>query len=378
MKQAENTPKISVIMPVYNTEKYLRQCLNSILNQTMSDIEIICVDDGSSDSSQDILTAYANIDRRVKVTRQENRGAGTARNTGLAMANGDYIHFFDSDDWMEANLYEVLYKHIREQKADVCVCFFETFDTRTGKVTRNPRPLIGDRYVCTTSFRQNPSYLVHSTMVSWNKLYSRKLLVENDILFQDMPFAEDRAFYFHVLVCAEKIAIVDEYLIHYRINNDNSLVGSASAPYKLECNFRSYEKIRELTKNVPRKVQGMIIDVSIQNFLRFYRNAATGSEEIMRRQLINYILWMDLRLLGNMMEYPWCGEFCALLNTAPGLHRILETDRQTDLLSLKKTLLRYKILSTITFGKTRERYKQKKSAFSDQIKAIEAFRGKNC
>lgn len=373
----KKVPKVSVIIPVYNAEKYLQQCLNSILNQTMSDIEIICVDDGSSDSSYDILTEYANIDSRVKVVRQKNSGAGATRNTGLAVACGDYIHFLDSDDWAEANLYEVLYKNIREQNADVCVCFFETFDNVTGNVEKKPRPLIRDCYVCTTNFRQNPSYLVHSSMVSWNKLYSRKLLTENDIWFQDFPFAEDRAFYFHVLICAEKIAIVDEYLIHYRINNDSSLVASTSTSYKQEYNFSSYEKIRDLTKHAPLKVQGMIIDVNIQNFLRFYRNAATGSEEIMRSQLINYILWMNLRLLGDMTEYPWYGEFCALLNTPPGLHHILETDRRTDLSSLKKTFLRYKILSSITFGKTRKRYRQKESIISDKIKTIEAFRGKN-
>lgn len=119
----KNMPEVSVIIPVYNTEKYLRQCLDSVINQTLGDIEFVCVNDGSSDSSRDILMEYASIDDRVTIINQNNRGAGVARNTGLTEASGNDVHFLDSDDWVATNLYEVLYKNIREQQADVCVFF---------------------------------------------------------------------------------------------------------------------------------------------------------------------------------------------------------------------------------------------------------------
>lgn len=232
--------------------------------------------------------------------------------------------------------------------------FFKTFDDLTGNVEKQPYPLIRDCYICTTNFVPNPRYFIYSRTGSVNKLYSRKFLTENHIWFQDIPCAEDRTFYFQVLMCAEKIAIINEYLMHYRINNNSFLVGCPSTPCKQECNFRSYEKIRDMIQHVPPEVQSMIIDMSVQNFFGFYHNAEIGSEEIMKRQLINYILWMDLSILEDIKEYPWHGEFCTLLHTAAGFSRIATLNRQTDLFPLKISFWRCSILSQITFGKTRE------------------------
>ena len=101
--------KISIIVPVFNVEKYLSECLNSLINQTLKDIEIICVDDGSTDSSPSILEEFRNKDERIKVIRQENSGVSVARNNGLAIAQGEYVGFVDSDDWVDADFFEKLY-----------------------------------------------------------------------------------------------------------------------------------------------------------------------------------------------------------------------------------------------------------------------------
>jgi len=110
--------KISVIIPVYNTEKYLKECLESIINQTLTDIEIICINDGSTDNSLDILNSYANSDKRIKVFSQKNQGQGTARNYGMKIATGDYIHFMDSDDILELNTFEDSYRICEEKNLD--------------------------------------------------------------------------------------------------------------------------------------------------------------------------------------------------------------------------------------------------------------------
>ena len=101
--------KISIIVPVYNTEPYLEQCLDSIINQTLEDIEIICVNDGSTDNSLSVLEEYASKDNRIKIINQENEGPGFARNNGLKSVNGEYVLFVDSDDWIELNTCEALY-----------------------------------------------------------------------------------------------------------------------------------------------------------------------------------------------------------------------------------------------------------------------------
>ena len=115
-------PKISVIVPVYNVEKYLRKCIESILNQTFREFELILVDDGSTDSSGKICDEYALKDSRIKVIHKENGGASSARNAGLDVAKGEYIGFVDSDDWIEMDMYGELYRLIKENNTDISVC----------------------------------------------------------------------------------------------------------------------------------------------------------------------------------------------------------------------------------------------------------------
>ena len=117
-KHIEN-PKISVIIPVYNVEKYLRECLNSVINQTMEDIEIICVNDGSTDGSLDILKEYANNDNRLKIVDKKNTGLGPSRNVGLDYISGEYVMFLDSDDMLRNNACEIAYEKIKESNSDI-------------------------------------------------------------------------------------------------------------------------------------------------------------------------------------------------------------------------------------------------------------------
>ena len=114
-------PEISVIVPVYNTEKYLDRCIRSIIDQTFSDFELILVDDGSKDNSGFICDEWEKKDSRIKVIHQKNAGAGAARNAGLAIAKGNYINFVDSDDWITPEMYEILYKLLRETSATIAM-----------------------------------------------------------------------------------------------------------------------------------------------------------------------------------------------------------------------------------------------------------------
>ena len=132
-KHIEN-PKISIIIPVYNVEKYLRECLNSVVNQTMRDIEIICVNDGSTDGSLDILKEYAKKDDRIIVINQTNGFVESARNNGLKIAKGEYIQFVDSDDYLELNACETAYKYALLYNADVVVFGYKNFPEQVGNI----------------------------------------------------------------------------------------------------------------------------------------------------------------------------------------------------------------------------------------------------
>ena len=114
-------PKVSVIIPIYNSGNYLIECLDSVINQTLSEIEVICIDDGSTDSSFDILKDYANNDSRFKIFHQENLGAGTTRNNAIEKVSGEFIIFLDSDDWIEEDMCEKLYNHAKKLDVDLVV-----------------------------------------------------------------------------------------------------------------------------------------------------------------------------------------------------------------------------------------------------------------
>ena len=124
--------KVSIIVPVYNAQKYLSQCLDSLLNQTLKETEIICVDDGSADDSVDIINQYSSKDRRVKLIRQKNSYAGVARNNGLKQAAGEYVVFVDADDFFERDMLRSMYAQAKKDNAEICLCSGRIFNEATG------------------------------------------------------------------------------------------------------------------------------------------------------------------------------------------------------------------------------------------------------
>ena len=230
--------KVSVIIPVYNAEKYLRQCLDSVLSQSLKEIEIICVDDGSADKSRDILREYATADERLKIMTQENRGPGAARNSGMEAAAGRYIMFLDADDWFEPDMLSDLYETAERNSADITVCKAERFDNRTGK-TLDSAWMLKEEYLPGEAFspEEIAEHLFQFTYGQvWDKLFYRKFLVEKELRFPEMWAAEDTAFAYKGLLQAERICVLPEVKVHYRVNVNgsvsNSFVKHPDAPFK--------------------------------------------------------------------------------------------------------------------------------------------------
>ena len=245
----DQCPKVSVIMPVYNAERYLRQSLDCLVNQTLEEIEFICVDDGSSDDSHNILTEYAEKDGRFRILHQENRGAGGARNLGLDKARGEYLLFLDSDDFFKPELAEHAWARAKEMNADICTYAAENYNDKTGVITQNPRTLMKDLYKDDVFNRHNdPDALFCFTLSNpWTKLFRRDFILEHGLKFQELPNANDVAFVFSALAIADRITMLDEVLVSYRTNNSESSQGSLKrAPLAF------YESLAELKRRLIR------------------------------------------------------------------------------------------------------------------------------
>lgn len=223
--------KVSVVMPVYNAQDYLFDSLGNVLKQTLKEIEVICVDDGSTDRSAQIIEDYASRDFRLSLIRQKNQYAGAARNAGLAKCRGKYVVFWDADDRFALDALEKLYQKAEEDQADISVCDIRKWDDTT------------DRYVLPSNYLRKefmpdkvpfsaediPQYIFNfTTNIPWNKMYRRSFIQEHQLQFEHRKRANDVVFVMQALYLAKSITVVDERLIDYRYNNKNSLTATLS------------------------------------------------------------------------------------------------------------------------------------------------------
>lgn len=219
-------PLISIVTPVYNTEKYLSECLDSIFAQTMPDIELICVDDGSTDNSLNILKDYQKKHKNLKVISQKNGGPGVARNTGIDNATGKYICFWDSDDIFEPDTLEKLYNQAEKTKADITICRMQMFNTQTGQIIPIPLSIRSDLLNGKSifSYRDVPQHIFQIS-VGWaeDKLFLNKFVKQHNLRFPPFKSSEDTAFTLSAIIKAERITYIDDILISYRVKNAQSV-----------------------------------------------------------------------------------------------------------------------------------------------------------
>lgn len=223
--------EISVILPVYNSEKYLRECLDSIINQTFDDIEVLCINDGSSDGSLKILEEYAQRDDRITVVDQENQGVAKTRNRALGMVSGNYVYFMDSDDTLDTGAFKKLHANLKSNGSDFCimkVMFTDGDETYKFPAFDLEKEFSGVNFSrFTFTYRDVKSHVLNDLFAPWLKMYSREFLMSDDFTFPDIKSYSDAPFHVKTFLKAEKISFVPEYLYHYR-ENDDSLVHSSS------------------------------------------------------------------------------------------------------------------------------------------------------
>lgn len=273
---------ISVVIPVYNAEKYIERCLNSILGQTHGNLEIIIIDDGSTDNSPEICDKYATSDERIKVIHKYNEGVSTARNMGLSLAKGDYISFVDSDDWLESDAYELLMDCIAKHETDSVI--FEYFvDYENGKSRhknhKNIEGPMNDQKAVETTISPISRFVVA-------KIFS-KSLVENIKFEKEIPIGEDTLFSCHALSSAGKVYYLAKPLYHYT-QSENSATRCAFSEKTLT-GITAYKKIVELCESAYPEIVGIAwlsyLSLVSSVLCRLLDNRERHGSKILRRNL---------------------------------------------------------------------------------------------
>ena len=239
--------QVSVIIPVYNVEKYLRRCMDSLVGQTLRNIEIICVDDGSTDGSGAILDEYAAKDPRVKAIHQANAGAGPARNAGLDAADGKYLFFSDPDDWCDGRMLEKMSACAERTGADlVFVSNYVCEGDNDAIVGRQRIPALpkGDVFAPTRVASRVFQLFPH---VPWNKIIRAEFVRRNGLRFQSLPRSNDAFFVEAALALADRVAVLDRAFYHHRVRRPGSLM-SASDRHPLT-GYAARDALRELLKD---------------------------------------------------------------------------------------------------------------------------------
>ena len=307
---------ISVIIPVYNTASYLENCIRSVMNQTYRDLEIICVDDGSSDSSPDILRALAEEDSRILVITQKNAGVSAARNAGLDAARGDYITFADSDDEVEPDLYETLLKLAKEHGADMAHCGYRRINADgTHKDVGGTGCLLVQTGDEAAGCMLRGEYFVGSL---WNKLFGRELVKEVR-MDRALKINEDVLFVMQALSRAEKTVFLDVPKYHYFDRTDSSCSRTPSLRKSRDC-VAAAEKMLELHRG--GELEGLCTRRVCGTLMGLYRVClltAPGETRGERKEIQQRMKKLE----------PLCGELSSrsrlnwkLMRTMPTLYRL--------------------------------------------------------
>lgn len=243
--------KVSILVPIYNVEKYLPRCLESVVNQILQDIEIICINDGSTDGSADILQRFAASDARIKVIDKPNTGYGHSMNQGLRLSSGKYIGIVESDDYAAPEMMERLWSAAEAQDAEVVK---SNYWLLSGEDNNEFYELLrGCRYGKVFPAISEPQLFRTDTVV-WSSLYSREFLLRNDIWFNETPGAayQDVAFTLKVLACAKRVYLLKDAFLHYRVDNMNASIQSKGKVY---CDCDEFDELWRYLSEHPEAEQ---------------------------------------------------------------------------------------------------------------------------
>lgn len=292
---------ISVIVPVYKVEKYLNRCVKSIVEQTYVNLEIILVDDGSPDKCGDMCDEFAAKDKRIRVIHKENGGLSDARNAGLEIYTGEYVVFVDSDDWLDADMIEILYKVLKENDADIAECSYRNLfcDCIKEETKCNAEIVVGDAEFALESMLDWKYFKPNA----WNKLYKREVIA--DVRYPKGKLHEDEFTTYKYIYNAKRLAYVDVSKYNYDRRRTDSITGERFREDNLDACLAFRERMYFLQEKgitgFERKMSDMYCWVVLDRLYKCYLEGVKGPKV---EQVIGYVK-KDLRFLKEHEVDPW-------------------------------------------------------------------------
>lgn len=282
-------PKVSILVPICNVERYLRECLNSLVNQTLRDIEIICINDGSSDSSLSIICEYERRDERIVVIDKPNSGYGDSMNKGLELARGEYVGIVESDDFASLNMFETLYTEAVKNDLDVVRSNY--YAHRSGE-DPSCDYLVENLAACGSYDKvfhpiDNPRVFMCQPAI-WTSIYKKSMLDKEEVRFLPTPGAsfQDTAFYFKAFYAADRVELLKDGYLHYRIDNANSSVKNQN---KLFCVCDEYAEVWDYAKRNNDKFQILKYWIPRQQYEGYLWNLNRLAPELQQRFYPRYV-----------------------------------------------------------------------------------------
>ena len=286
-----SVPVVSVIIPVYNAEKYLRECLDSVVNQTLRDIEIICVDDGSTDSSLNILREYAAKDSRVKVYTQRNQFAGVARNHGMEIASGRYYAFMDADDYYLPDALSRMFDLCEKYELDYIKAGY--YRTEAGKEPYDT-PFTVNEYVSKKdlgrrlSFPADMDSLRKVSDVPWNGLYRASFIKDNGITFNNFRVMNDHSFFVNCVIHAKRAMIINDHVVCHRVNQATSLVGTRHKHF--QCQIDNYYLVRRMIEHLDQPHKRKLLQREMAGIFQWYNKLYPVADSFYQNQMHSQLL----------------------------------------------------------------------------------------
>ena len=332
--------KVSVVVPIYNVEKYLRQCLDSIANQTLADIEVICVNDGSSDSSLDIIMEYVGRDQRFKVIDKLNSGYGNSMNMGFDLASGEYIAIVESDDYADLSMLERLYACAKENDLDVCKGGFYYYYSVPKE--KNIPCVLGSakthkNVFCPTKDFKNILEQIEFFSIKptiWSAIYKNEFIKENKIRFSETPGAsfQDASFNFKVWAVAKRALLLKDCFLHYRQDNENSSVKSDSKVFCVCDEYLEMEaflKERNLLKTDLVQVKNALkLDTYIWNYERLCEEKAREFILAVSPELSAHV--KDGTLSRHILPRHKWNKLCLITENPEEFHRVRQEEKKKE------------------------------------------------
>ena len=313
---SQNPPRLTVVIPAYNAAQFIGETLDVVCSSTLRDLEVICIDDGSTDATVQVVNDRRAKDPRINLITQDHLYAGAARNAGIDAAQGTYIHFLDADDLVDPAAYEPWLAYADEYGADVVECLYTNIDAPSGSVVDHGSHFDRASNLGPTvlSLDKNPKALAFGNVVPWNKIYRRDFLIDNGIRFDNLICAEDRSFFFAVIHDVGAFVRVPERWITHRVNVSTSLDGSDIRSRHFEVHFQSFERIWQIVSDAPESVKRYALESCIVDSLYYFKKTI-GTEYEQRASDMIYEQWAKyLPLLGDeVLDRFWYGELFEII-----------------------------------------------------------------